>query len=165
MTAKFSIMVDPATIATPQQKRYSMVAGRIRTFAHPKVARGMRVVQFMATNAIRKVNAVMPPFYKPVKLDILFLYAVPKTRRNRTVRGEPPPCEGEPCTAHWAADCDNRAKLVIDALTKCRCWNDDKDVTDLHVRKVWTYGPPHIEAEISEDGLTVAADGGNTADR
>ena len=144
-------MIDPATIGTPQQKRYSTRAGRVLTFAHPRVARGMRIVEFLAKNAMRKENVVLPPFRKPVSLKLKFLYAVPKSRRNRTVNGRPPPREGEPATAAWTADCDNRAKLVQDALTKTGCWEDDRFVTHLGVRKCWTYGQPRIEVEIAED--------------
>lgn len=149
--ARFTLAVSPAEIGTAQQRHFGFRRGRISTYADPKVARGMRIVESLARNAMRKANVVLPPFGKPVSLRLEFLYAVPKSRRNRTVRGLPPPREGDPATSAWTADCDNRAKAVQDALTKAGCWEDDRFVTHLDVRKAWTYGQPRIEVEISAD--------------
>jgi Holliday junction resolvase RusA-like endonuclease len=146
----FILAIDPASIGTPQQKRYAMRGGKIRTFASPRVANAKKAMCFLAKAAAARHPSAIPPHGTPIALGLKLLYAVPKSHR-KPKGGFTPPEESEPCRAHWAGDCDNRAKGVIDALTDAGLWADDKDVTSLAVKKVWTFGRPRIEVTVSRD--------------
>jgi Holliday junction resolvase RusA-like endonuclease len=146
----FILAIDPASIGTPQQKRYCFRGGRVRTFASPRVANAKRAMSMLARAAAARHPSAIPAQGSPVALALTMRYALPESRR-RTVKGVPPPAEGAPCRSHRAGDCDNRAKGVIDALTAAGLWADDKDVTSLAVRKVWTWGRPLIEVKVSAD--------------
>lgn len=145
---KFRLQIDPSKIGTAQQKKLDPRTRRF--FTDRRVAKSMKAISLMA-GCIRRAGGVdLPKPESPVRLSLVFFYAVPKSRR-RTVRGEPPPEENSPCSAFWAGDCDNRAKAVIDAFTDAGFWPDDRYVTRLEISKRWTYQEPFIEAEIGAD--------------
>ena len=155
----FSLPVDPATIGTAQQKQFDP---RTRRFFTPKrVAAGMRVIAMLARAESRKVGSRVPPWNVPVSLSLDFFYAVPKSRRRKDPGRMPR--EGEPCTARWAGDCDNRAKAVVDALTDAGLWPDDQFVTSLHAAKRWTLATPRIEVAVRIDRGMVAVESAETA--
>ena len=144
----FNIESDPATHSTAQMKKYGFRNGKIRTFTNAKVARAMRIITFLARAQLRKVpRGTLPPFGTPIRLDLTFHYAIPATRR----KGRNAYREGEGATAHWTADCDNRAKAVIDALVNAGICENDKDITALFIRKRWIVTNPHIHVEIRRD--------------
>lgn len=147
----FEMPVDPSTIGTAQQKRFDPRTRRF--FTDKKVAAGMKVISLFAKSAAQKRGAVIPKHGKPVALSISFFFAIPKTRLESR-SGEPIPTEGDPCTARWAGDCDNRAKSVVDALTLAGFWYDDQFVTRLEVEKRWTLKAPRIVATVKEDCAT-----------
>ena len=152
----FILAIDPASIGTPQQKRYAVRGGRIHTFASPRVANAKRAMSLLARGAVARHPSAIAPHGSPVAVSLVLRYALPATLR-RTRKGVPPPVEGAPCLSHRAGDCDNRAKGVLDALTDAGLWADDKDVTSLAVRKVWTWNRPHIEVSVRKDGGDTAA--------
>lgn len=145
---KFRLLVDPSGIGTAQQKKFDPRSGRF--FTDRRVAKSMKTISALAGCMRRAGGVELPGPGSPVRLSLVFRYAVPKSRR-RTVKGVPPPGEGSPCSAFWAGDCDNRAKAVIDAFTDAGFWPDDRFVTRLEIAKRWTYGEPCIDAEIGED--------------
>lgn len=149
--AVIHVMFDLMGSGTPQMKKYGMVNHRLRTFADPKVSRTMRIITLLAKSYIAKHGVTFPPHGTPVTVSIVMLYAAPKNRR----RGKNAVTEAEPCTSHQCGDCDNKAKLVIDALTAAGCWADDKDITSLYVTKRWTLGTPRIVVTISRDWTSV----------
>ena len=137
----FEIMIDPASIGTAQQKKFDPRTRRF--FTHPKVARSMRMIALVARLALQRRAKAVPPKGSPVFLELDFYYAAPASRQSAT--------EGSPCTARWAGDCDNRAKAVIDALTRAGLWSDDQFVTKLVVTKRWTREMPRISVTVAED--------------
>lgn len=146
-TWAFTLPVDPATIGTAQQKRFDP---RTRRFFTPRrVAAGMKVISLLAKSESHKTGARIPQRNSPVALSLVFFYAVPKSRRRKDPGRMPR--EGEPCTARWAGDCDNRAKAVVDALTAAGLWTDDQFVTSLSASKRWTLGSPRIEVSVGDD--------------
>lgn len=144
---EFDIMIDPATLSMAQRKLYSLRNGRVRTFANPKVARGMRVVSFLARNAVRTLGVTLPPPGAAVRLEATYHYAIPKSRQ----RGKGAHADGEPCLSRAMGDADNRHKAVQDALADAGLFADDVLVSDLRVRKRWTAGSPRIHIRIEED--------------
>lgn len=144
----FTLNIDPSTIGTAQQKKFDPRTRRF--FTDRKVEKGMKVISLLAQAQRKVVGAKLPVHGSPINLKLRFFYSVPKSRR-KTIKGVPPPMEGAPCFAFWAGDCDNRAKAVIDALTKADFWPDDRYVCSLYITKRWTYKNPRIEVEISED--------------
>lgn len=144
---EFDLMVDPATLATAQQKRYGLRNSRIMTYTDPRVARGMRIVKFLAQNAVRKFHVELPGHNKPVRLEATYLYGIPKSR----LKGKHAYREGDPCVSHAMGDADNRHKAVQDALADAGLFDDDILVSDLRIRKRWTAGTPHIHIRIEED--------------
>lgn len=151
--SEIHVMFDLMGSGTPQMKKYGMVNHRLRTFADPKVSRTMRIISLLAKSYIAKHGVTVPPHGTPVKVSIIMLYAAPKNRR----RGKNAVGESAPCTSHQCGDCDNKAKLVIDALTAAGCWADDKDITTLLVTKRWTLGTPRIVVTIAPDFTTFEA--------
>lgn len=150
----FDLMVDPESIGTPQHKKHSLVRGRLLTYPDPKVSRARHVMTLLAKNAIGRKNLSFPDHGKPVRLVITMFYAIPKSRRKDRMKDGvliPRLRGGDPCTSHRAGDVDNKAKGIMDALTDAGLWSDDKDVTDLRSRKVWTDFSPRIRVDVSED--------------
>lgn len=145
---EFDVMVDPATLSMAQRKLYSARGGRIRTFANPKVVRGMRIVGFLARNAVRKLGVALPPPGSPVRLEATYHYAVPKS----WPRAEAARADGTPCVSHAMGDADNRHKAVQDALAAAGLFPDDVFVSDLRIRKRWTTGLPRIHVRVEADG-------------
>lgn len=145
---EFDLMVDPSTLATAQQKRYAMRNNKVMTFSDPRVARGMRIVTFLARNAVRKFRVELPPPGTPVRLDATYLYKIPKSR----AKGKKAYRDGDPCVSHAMGDADNRHKAVQDALADAGLFPDDTFVSDLRIRKVWTSGSPRIHIRIEPDG-------------
>lgn len=140
----FTLPVDPATIGTAQQKRFDP---RTRMFFTLKrVAAGMKVISLLARSEMQKSGARVPNPGSPVGLLLAFRYAVPKSRRRKDASRMP--SEGDPCTARWAGDCDNRAKAVVDALAAAGVFPDDQFVSTLVVMKRWTLGSPRIEVVV-----------------
>ena len=150
----FDLMVDPETIGTPQHKQHSFVRGRLITYPDPRVAGARKVMAILARNARSRLNLEFPPHGTPVRLAITMFYAIPKCRRKDHVKNGvliPRLRGGEPCTSHQAGDVDNKAKGIMDALTDAGLWADDKDVTDLRTRKLWTEALPRIRIHVSVD--------------
>ena len=145
---KFTLMIDPSTIGTAQQKKFDPRTRRF--FTDSKVAKAMKVISLLASSMAKMSGAYLPDQGSAVCLSLKFHYAVPKSRM-KPKKGEKPIVEGDPCFAFWAGDCDNRAKAVIDALTLAKFWPDDRYVTSLNVRKAWTFENPRIDVEVSLD--------------
>lgn len=144
----FTLNIDPSTIGTAQQKKFDPRTRRF--FTDRKVASAMKVISLLASSMSKLSGAWLPEQGSAVRLSLVFYYAVPKSRM-KPKKGEKPISEGDPCFAFWAGDCDNRAKAVIDALTLAKFWPDDRYVTSLNVRKVWTFEKPKIDVEVALD--------------
>lgn len=150
----FDLMVDPETIGTPQHKQHSFVRGRLITYPDPRVAGARKVMALLARNARSRLKLEFPQHGTPVRLEIRMFYAIPKCRRKDHVKNGvliPRLRGGEPCTSHQAGDVDNKAKGIMDALTDAGLWADDKDVSDLRSKKIWTEGLPRIRVDVIED--------------
>jgi Holliday junction resolvase RusA-like endonuclease len=75
------------------------------------------------------------PLSMPLYLHLEFFFPRPKAHYLRgQIRGSAPGYHvGRP-------DIDNAAKAVMDALTICRMWNDDAQIADCRVRKLYDDG-------------------------
>lgn len=62
-------------------------------------------------------------------------------------RPKPKPRKGKPEQVSFIGDVDNYVKAVMDSLIGI-CYDDDRQVTEIHVRKI--FSTPHIEIELEE---------------
>lgn len=116
---------------------------RINTYTHvaytPKATQAYETALKAHTRALMSAYDKIPyPAETPLKIEICAFYAMPKSwskKKRAELAGKP---------MMQKPDCDNAAKAILDALNGL-VYNDDKQVTELHVTKVYS----------SEDKITV----------
>lgn len=95
-------------------------------------------VQLVARTQIKE------PFTGPLKMKIQFYLPIPKSwndskKQKAMMRLIVPSSK---------PDIDNLAKAILDSLSGGICYNDDKQIVELHTYK-W-YGEPRTEIELEE---------------
>ena len=82
----------------------------------------------------------------PVRVAITAYYKIPKSypkKRVQAIReGREYPCK--------KVDCDNIAKIILDSLNGI-AYEDDKQVTELTVKKRWTTEKERVEFSLEEN--------------
>lgn len=77
-----------------------------------------------------------PRFSGPLKVDIEFFLAHPKTLKERNMKSS---------YCYKTPDLDNLGKFALDSITDTdTIWEDDKQVADLHMVKVYDIMPRTI---------------------
>ena len=142
---KVTIEVDPACLSTAQQTIVAFKAKRI--IKNPKVRRSQRIIRDAMVIHSRKVRRYIDSMMEVnpragISLREVFRFAFPAsgTKREKATR-----YEGQPVISAKFGDCDNRAKGVNDALMQCHAIPDDHFITELLIRKVYTFGRPRID--------------------
>ena len=142
---KVTIEVDPACLSTAQQTIVAFKARRI--IKNPRVRRSQRIIRDAMIIHSRKVRRYLDEMMlvnprAGISLREVFRFAFPSggTKREKATRYESQPV----ISAKWG-DCDNRAKGVDDALMQCHAIPDDHFITELLIRKVYTFGRPRID--------------------
>lgn len=109
---------------------------RINTYTHvaytPKPTQAYETALKAHTRALMSAEDKIP--YQadtPLKIEICAFYAMPKSWSKKK-RAE---LDGKPMMQK--PDCDNAAKAILDALNGL-VYNDDKQVTELHVTKTYS---------------------------
>lgn len=75
------------------------------------------------------------PRDKPLRLDVELYYPYRKSEKKRVVKSN----SLVPHTSR--PDLDNLLKFLLDCMTRCRFWNDDSLIFDLHAKKYWGPSP------------------------
>ena len=75
-----------------------------------------------------------------VRTVFRFEFPASGTKREKATR-----YEGQPVISAKFGDCDNRFKATGDALMQCHAIPDDHFITELLIRKVYTFGKPRID--------------------
>lgn len=137
--------IDPSVLSTAQQKIMNYKTKCIIT--NPKVKRAMRIVRSEARVHRLKVRSVSYEDGKPtaVTLRAYFCFPFPKslTKRERAKM-----YEGYPVVSAHYGDLDNRNKAFQDALVEAGWFEDDRYISHLDIRKVYSEHPRiHIEVE------------------
>lgn len=146
-SGKFTLDIDPAKIATAQQKGIDF--DRRRVYTKRKLRSANRAIITLTRVWMQRPESLWPRHSTPATLKLAFFYAIPKTRLVR--HGKLPALsDGQPCTAAWAGDLDNKAKAVIDAMVQAGIFRDDRDITVLTLAKAYTAGNPRIEVEVGK---------------
>lgn len=124
MTCDFEIEGKPVGKGRPRFKR---VGNFVQTYTPANTAEYERLVKLRFQNAGGAITD------KPVKIEIVACFAPPKSARkkdkiemlaNRILPTKKP-------------DCDNIAKIVLDALNKI-AYKDDSQVIELSVKKLYS---------------------------
>lgn len=105
----------------PTPRPRVVVRGKFPTVYHPKEYTAWKDSQ---AESVRGVNNLPPLLFldRPVEVEMTVRVAKPKTSK----------------LTHPSPDVDNYAKGVLDAISQSeRWWGDDRQVTDLTVRKRW----------------------------
>lgn len=145
---RMSLPIDPATLSTAQQKRFDPRSRRF--FTSRKVAAGMRAVAALARPYAAEVRRVVGDS-GPVELGMAFCYPWPRSAPRRGRADMEPMAVG--------ADCDNRAKAPIDALSAAGWWDDDRRIARLVLAKVRTVGDPRMEVAVRRAARPAGVDG------
>ena len=138
MKASFFIPCIPPK-ATRQQKGVVLAGGRPRFFKKANVAHAERdLISLLLTYRPADFACIASG---PVHVFLRFCWPYRKSEpRTRTETGDDLPCDTRP-------DMDNLSKMMLDAMTRCRFWTDDAQVSDLVLSKSW--GPtPGIEVKV-----------------
>ena len=142
---KVTIEVDPACLSTAQQTIVAFKAKRI--IKNPRVRRSQRIVRnamvVYARRVRRYLDAMMevnPRAGLSVRTVFRFEFPASGTKREKATR-----YEGQPVISAKFGDCDNRFKATGDALMQCHAIPDDHFITELLIRKVYTFGKPRID--------------------
>ena len=142
---KVTIEVDPACLSTAQQTIVAFRSKRI--IKNPRVKRSQRIVRDAMVVNSRKVRRYLDGMMMVnqragISLRVVFRFAFPSggTKREKATR-----YEGQPVVSAKWGDLDNRQKGAQDALMQCGCIPDDHFITELLLRKVYTFGKPRID--------------------
>ena len=94
-------------------------------FSTRKIYDSQKQMKLIIGLTIKAQHNDEPPFYGPVAVDIYAYFERPKTKKYHPVYYDRKP------------DFDNIAKIYCDILSDCAVWNDDCQVSDCRVRKLW----------------------------
>lgn len=117
MKDRFFLYFETMPKSTAQQKRYN---GRTHTYFkdHRLLAAEQAFYQALKPHAPETVSD------KPIELHVWFYFDIKEKKKW-----------GQPKTSK--PDVDNFSKAFIDQMTKCGFWNDDSQITDLHLEKFY----------------------------
>lgn len=109
---------------------------RINTYTHvaytPKATQAYETALKARTRALMSADDKMPyQAETALRIEICAFYAMPKSWSKKK-RAE---LDGKPMMQK--PDCDNAAKAILDALNGL-VYNDDKQVTELHMTKIYS---------------------------
>lgn len=121
MTCDFEIEGKPAGKGRPRFKR---MGSFVQTYTPEKTAEYEKLVRLKFQNAGGVITD------KPVKIEIVAFFAPPKSTRKR----EKADMLANRILPVKKPDCDNIAKIVLDALNKI-AYKDDSQVIELTVKK------------------------------
>lgn len=149
---KVILDIDPARLSTAQQKIIAFKAKRVIT--NPRVARGMRMVKTAMMVKARLVRRTLDEFMTVnpqagISLRVAFKFEFPATGTKREKASR---FEDQPVTSGRWGDLDNRQKSFQDALMKSGAIPDDHFISELLLRKRYTFGKPRIEIGFFLDG-------------
>lgn len=117
MRDHFFLYFDTMPTSTAQQKRYN---GRTHTYFKDKKLMAAEQAFYLAL----KPHAPRQPSDKPIELHIWYYFNIKDKKKW-----------GQPKTSK--PDVDNYSKAFIDQMTKCGFWNDDSQITNLHIEKYY----------------------------
>lgn len=106
---------------TAQQRKLSIVNGRAMSYPSKTLAHARAVYAYQ----FAKLGRPKEPFKGPCKLTLAFVFG---TKEKKKIR------------EHWKTtkpDCDNLAKVFIDALNHNGFLSDDNQISSLSVSKWW----------------------------
>lgn len=118
MKDRFFLYFETMPKGTAQMKRYN---GRTRTYFKDKKLADTERQFYLAL----KPHAPRTASDKPIGLHIWFYFDIKEKKKWGTPKVSKP-------------DVDNFAKAFIDQMTKCGFWNDDSQITDLHIEKFYS---------------------------
>jgi Holliday junction resolvase RusA-like endonuclease len=110
-----------------------------RSYTPKETAEAESAVRESWAAAARQAGHLRPRFSGPLAMRIFADIQIPKSRRDLH--------EAQPHTQK--PDCDNIAKLVMDALNGV-AYKDDSYVFSIQVIKRWTTDPTQLRIEISD---------------
>jgi Holliday junction resolvase RusA-like endonuclease len=132
--------------ATPRVKARHF--GKFTSVYTPKSADDWKmIVRNEAEKAwSRPSGTPQDPWKGPLRVDLTFYF--PRPKGHFRANGEL-----KPNAPRWHTskpDRDNSDKAVLDSLTNIGIWNDDKQVCDGRIRKLYAQGMPGCEITIQE---------------
>jgi len=80
---------------------------------------------------LNKIHDAQPKWIGPLSLDVIFYLPVPKKKP----------------TSQWCinlGDLDNYIKFLLDTITDCQLWDDDRIVCQIHAKKLYDTHPRTI---------------------
>lgn len=117
-------------------------------YPDPDSAKFERLIKGLAFAAMHR----QPMFEGPVEVEMVFWLKRPKSWTRKQCEA----ASGFYSTAK--PDCDNRAKLIMDAFNEV-VWEDDSQVSDLIVRKRYARdGRAHVDVWVREQVLDAEND-------
>lgn len=134
---QFFLPMNPPT-ATAQETQSTLRGGK---HVYYKNAR-LLAAEDQLTYSL-KPYAPPAPMTGPVSLSVIWLYPAGRNRAH----------------GHWKdtrPDTDNLDKMLKDVMTRLRFWQDDAQVCDERIRKLWSHQPGlfiQIEALQPQSGL------------
>lgn len=124
---------------TSQQKGIS----RGRVYTKPEVARQRQIYRFAIERALKEETRAKGaqilrniPYEGAVFVRITFNFAVKEKKKWGKYKTSSP-------------DLDNSEKLLLDAMTDCGIWNDDRQVVTKYSEKMYSE-KPYIEIAVGE---------------
>lgn len=149
---KFNLDIDPATLSTAQQMTVAFKIKRI--IKNPRVVRSTKIVKNAMIIRARQCRRYLEDIWEVnpkagVSLRVCYWFAFPQTG---TKREKATWYEGMPVVSSKWGDLDNRQKGFQDALEDAGVFPNDCTISELLLRKRYTFKKPHIEIGIAGDG-------------
>lgn len=120
---------------TAQQKGTAFQGGRIHHYEKKEVRALRQLYHHKIFKELYTHDVPPPQFEGPVKLTIIFNYAIKNKKKWGTPKTSRP-------------DVDNSCKLLIDVMTDLRFWSDDSQVSCLKACKFYAERPSiYLEVE------------------
>lgn len=117
MSRRVFLYFETMPKGTAQQKRYN---GRTHTYFKDKKLMATEQQFYFAL----KPYAPKQPSELPIRLHIWFYFDIKEKKKWGLPKTSKP-------------DVDNFSKAFIDQMTKCGYWQDDSQITDLHIEKYY----------------------------
>lgn len=129
-----------------------VVEGKIKGKARPRVFNGHAITP---KDTVTYENWVKVCYQEqkgehlegPIKAEINIYYKVPKSYTKKRIQaikeGSEYPCK--------KPDADNVAKIILDSLNKI-AFDDDSQIVNLIVNKIWTFDTERVEFGLEEIG-------------
>lgn len=124
--------VPPKTTAQQHKRIFRTKAGRMFLGTDSK---GRATESELASIFLSKQPPASFPRDLPVVLEIEFRYPYRKSEKKSVVK------EGAPIPHTSKPDLDNLCKGTADVLTRCGFWNDDAQIFDIRLTKLYAAVP------------------------